>query len=103
MSKTTKTKRPANTPRSRPKPNPGSAREPLRGNSAFEKAFQEMRHQPPGAYPNVSGKWLLQAALATLAAIAILAWLTYCWIFWQGSWQLLYHPSEAVKRTPASV
>ena len=75
----------------------------MRGASAFEKAFQEMRHQPPGAYPDVPLKWLLKAAAGTLAAIAVLAWLAYCWIFWQGSWQLLYHPAEAVRRTPASV
>jgi pimeloyl-ACP methyl ester carboxylesterase len=26
-----------------------------------------------------------------------------CLLFWQGSWQLLYHPTSAVTRTPASV
>jgi pimeloyl-ACP methyl ester carboxylesterase len=26
-----------------------------------------------------------------------------CILFWQGSWQLLYHPTSAVSRTPASV
>jgi hypothetical protein len=26
-----------------------------------------------------------------------------CLLFWQGSWQLLYHPAAAVERTPASV
>jgi len=28
-------------------------------------------------------------------------WLTLCLLFWQGSWQLLYHPTSAVRRTPA--
>jgi pimeloyl-ACP methyl ester carboxylesterase len=31
------------------------------------------------------------------------AWGTLCLLFWQGSWQLLYHPTSAVSRTPASV
>jgi uncharacterized protein len=31
------------------------------------------------------------------------AWGTLCILFWQGSWQLLYHPVSAVGRTPASV
>jgi hypothetical protein len=26
-----------------------------------------------------------------------------CLLFWQGSWQLLYHPASAVTRTPASL
>jgi pimeloyl-ACP methyl ester carboxylesterase len=33
----------------------------------------------------------------------VCAWLTLCLLFWQGSWQLLYHPTSAVTRTPASV
>ena len=31
------------------------------------------------------------------------AWGALCLLFWQGSWQLLYHPAAAVTRTPASV
>lgn len=40
---------------------------------------------------------------ATIAAAAVCAWLALCLLFWQGSWQLLYHPTAAVERTPASV
>lgn len=36
-----------------------------------------------------------------LAAIAC-AWLTLCLLYWQGSWQLLYHPKAAITRTPAN-
>ncbi|HEY9126807.1 MAG TPA: alpha/beta fold hydrolase [Acidobacteriaceae bacterium] len=85
------------------KPAERAGREPLRGASAFEKALHEMRHQEPGAYEDVSAKWLLKALAISLAGIALLAWAAYCWVFWQGSWQLLYHPTEAIKRTPASV
>lgn len=57
-----------------------------------------LRHQPP----TVSPRWLLLAMGLTVAAAAICAWVTLCLLFWQGSWQLLYHPKAAVTRTPAS-
>ncbi|MGC1422258.1 MAG: alpha/beta hydrolase [Terracidiphilus sp.] len=53
--------------------------------------------------PTVSGKWLLSAAATAIAAALLCAWGTLCILFWQGSWQLLYHPASAVTRTPASV
>ena len=40
---------------------------------------------------------------ATIAAACLFAWLGLCLLFWQGSWQLLYHPAAVVTRTPASV
>src|SRR5271154_2695056 len=83
-----KTKRTAKAPAARPA-------------SAFEKAMHEMRHSP-SAFPNVSARWLLKALAVTLGAIMLLAWLTLCLLYWQGSWQLLYHPKAAITRTPAS-
>ena len=74
--------------------------------SAFEQAWSRVRpprgadFEPP---PTVSGRWLLMAASAALLAAAACAWLTLCILCWQGSWQLLYHPTSAVTRTPASV
>jgi uncharacterized protein len=53
--------------------------------------------------PTVSGRWLLTAASLAIVAAAVCAWITLCLLFWQGSWQLLYHPAAAVLRTPASV
>jgi pimeloyl-ACP methyl ester carboxylesterase len=51
----------------------------------------------------ISFRWLAATAgIAILAAIAC-AWGTLCILFWQGSWQLLYHPTSAIVRTPASV
>jgi hypothetical protein len=44
----------------------------------------------------------MAAGLAVLGA-AVCAWGALCLLFWQGSWQLLYHPVAAVTRTPASV
>ncbi len=42
------------------------------------------------------------AASIAVAAAGVCAWATLCLLFWQGSWQLLYHPTAAVTRTPAS-
>jgi len=62
----------------------------------------------------VSGRWLLLAICATIAAAVFCGWLGLCLLFWQGSWQLLYHPvaaahpaadthpAAAVARTPGS-
>jgi pimeloyl-ACP methyl ester carboxylesterase len=55
------------------------------------------------APPTVSVRWLLAAASIALVAAAACAWLTLCFLFWQGSWQLLYHPVSAVTRAPSSV
>lgn len=51
----------------------------------------------------VSARWLLIAVCTTLVAAAVCAWGTMCLLFWQGSWQLLYHPKPTLTRTPASV
>ena len=61
-----------------------------------------MRHHPAGAYPNVPVTWLIKAVVITLGAIALLCWLTLCLLYWQGSWQLLYHPKAAIMQTPAA-
>jgi pimeloyl-ACP methyl ester carboxylesterase len=50
----------------------------------------------------VSGRWLLGAVGVTIGAAIFCAWCGLCLLFWQGSWQLLYHPTAAVARTPAS-
>lgn len=54
------------------------------------------------AHPQVSGRWLLGALAIVIAAASLCAWGALCLLFWQGGWQLLYHPSAAVVRTPAS-
>jgi pimeloyl-ACP methyl ester carboxylesterase len=67
--------------------------------SVFEQA---MRARTTPA-PTVSGRWLLAAASLAIVGAAVCAWGALCLLFWQGSWQLLYHPTSAVTRTPASV
>lgn len=57
---------------------------------------------PASSPPTVSVRWLLGGLATALAAALVCAWLTLCILFWQGSWQLVYHPTSAVTRTPAS-
>jgi hypothetical protein len=80
----------------RPKP---AAHPPV---SAYERALDAWR-PPSTSPPTVSGRWLLTATGLTILAAAVCAWGVLCLLFWQGSWQLLYHPVAAVTRTPASV
>ena len=51
----------------------------------------------------VSGRWLLAAVCIAVVAAAACGWLVLCLLFWQGSWELLYHPSADIEKTPASV
>lgn len=53
--------------------------------------------------PTVSGRWILGALAITLPAALFCTWAVFCLFFWQGSWQLLYHPTSPITRTPASV
>ena len=69
--------------------------------SAFEKAMHELKHQHATAYPNISPRWLVGAAAVVVTAALICGWLALCLLYWQGSWQLLYHPAAAITATPA--
>jgi hypothetical protein len=56
--------------------------------------------QPPPEV--VDPVWLLKAIALTLVAALICAWLTACWLVYQGEWQLVLHPARTVDRTPAN-
>lgn len=58
---------------------------------------------PPTEPPTISPRWLATAVGITFVAALFCGWAALCFIFWQGSWQLLYHPAKAVTRTPASI
>ena len=45
--------------------------------------------------------WLLKALAVCLVAALFCAWLTACFIVYQGEWQLVLHPSPTIDRTPA--
>ena len=75
---------------------------PLRTSAASPRPPSTLRDSA-SSQPTISFRWLATTAgIAILAAIAC-AWATLCILFWQGSWQLLYHPTSAIVRTPSSV
>lgn len=55
--------------------------------------------QPP---PDISPRWLVTALALTLVAAALCAYAALCLLFYQGQWQLLFHPSRAITATPAT-
>lgn len=65
----------------------------------LEQASKDLRH-PAGTRPTVSARWLVSAAAVSVLAAALCAWGVLCFLFWQGSWQLLYHPASTNSRTP---
>jgi pimeloyl-ACP methyl ester carboxylesterase len=70
---------------------------------AARAASQRSYGSGTSAPPTVSAKWLVSAGAIAVAGALFCALGTLCFLFWQGNWQLLYHPSSAVMRTPASV
>ncbi len=50
----------------------------------------------------VSPRWLAVGFASTVFLAALCAYGALCLLFWQGQWQLLFHPSRAVSATPAS-
>lgn len=55
------------------------------------------------APPTVSPLWLLGMGTLVLAGAALCVWGALCLMFWQGAWQLLYHPAKEIAHTPASI
>jgi len=66
------------------------------------RSASRLSYGSASAPPTVSATWLLNAGAAALAGALLCAWCTLCFLFWQGNWQLLYHPASVVTRTPAS-
>ena len=61
------------------------------------------RPPQPAAEPlSVSPRWLIGAFALSLLLAALCGYAALCLLFYQGQWQLLYHPSRAVSSTPAS-
>ncbi len=59
--------------------------------------------QSISAPQNVSARWIATALALILVFAGFCVWGTLCFTFWQGSWQLLYHPQSAIAQTPAHV
>lgn len=50
----------------------------------------------------VEPRWLLRAGLVMLAVAFACGYLTLCWLFYQGQWQLVLHPERTAAR-PARI
>jgi pimeloyl-ACP methyl ester carboxylesterase len=51
----------------------------------------------------ISTGWLVKWIGAVIAAAFVCMYLAMCLLFYQGQWQLVFHPSHLVDRTPASI
>jgi pimeloyl-ACP methyl ester carboxylesterase len=68
------------------------------------------RHTPPPGWKNplapqqplASARWLLGGVAATVGLAAVCVYITFCLLFWQGQWQLVFKPSRTVTATPAT-
>ena len=61
----------------------------------------EQKPRPAGP-PTISFRWLVTAFASTLLFAGLCWYGALCLLFWQGQWQLLFHPSHAMTATPAS-
>ena len=68
------------------------------------------RHTPPPGWkspldpqqPLASPRWIAGALATVLLFGAFCVYLTFCLLFWQGQWQLVFKPSATITATPAS-
>jgi len=58
------------------------------------------RTEPP---PTVSGRWLLTALSLCILVAAFCGYGALALLFYQGQWQMLFHPTRAITTTPAHV
>jgi len=69
------------------------------------------KHTPPPGWksplapqqPLASARWILGAGVASIGLAMLCVYLTFCLLFWQGQWQLVFKPSPAITSTPSSV
>lgn len=59
--------------------------------------------QSAGGPVIVSSAFLLKGIALFFFAAILCVFLTLCLLFYQGQWQLVFHPSHIIDRTPASV
>lgn len=50
----------------------------------------------------VDPRWLIKAVALSLVAALVCTYAALCVLYYQGSWQLLLHPSHTIDRTPAT-
>lgn len=63
------------------------------------RATQPGVAEPP---PTVSGRWLVGGITLAFIAAGFCTYIALCLLFYQGQWQMLFHPSRTISATPAS-
>ena len=58
---------------------------------------------PPEMIDLIDPSWILKALGGVLAFALLCAYITLCFLYAHGQWQLVLHPSRTVATTPASV
>jgi pimeloyl-ACP methyl ester carboxylesterase len=69
------------------------------------------KHTPPPGWVNplasqqplASARWIFGGLAATLLVAMLCVYATFCLLFWQGQWQLVFKPSRTITATPSSV
>jgi hypothetical protein len=64
---------------------------------------QHLRSQSTQPPLLVDPRWLLKALGLVFALAVILTYVTLCFLYAQGQWQLVLHPSRSLAATPASL
>ena len=65
------------------------------------KTKPDPANQPDVQLEVVDPRWLLKALGLTIAAAAVLSYLSLCLLIYQGSWQLMLHPSTTINAIPS--
>src|ERR1700748_1661043 len=68
------------------------------------------KHTPPPVWKNplapqqplASRRGVLCGVAAVIGLAAICGYITFCLLFWQGQWQLVFQPSRTITATPAT-
>jgi uncharacterized protein len=78
--------------------------------SGRKRLLPEKHTPPPGwrsplapQQPLASARWILGGLAATLLLASICVYATFCLLFWQGQWQLVFQPSRSITATPSSL
>jgi uncharacterized protein len=74
------------------------------------KGILPQKHTPPPGWKNplapqqplASARWILGGVAATILLAVLCVYATFCLLFWQGQWQLVFKPSRSITATPAS-
>jgi pimeloyl-ACP methyl ester carboxylesterase len=78
-------------------PRPTPTRSPQPG-----KRTPPSPNPPPNSLEIVSPIWLVKAIALTVLAALFCGYLTFCWLFYQGQWQLVLNPARTTS-SPQSI